>query len=242
MTSAIPIPDPERRHAERRAADTEARHLANTLAITTEAALAVSSLEGPHTFCELARHLARLAGVDAAMIAVYVDPVDGQEQRMHTVGTWVDGKALRPFDYEGARTPCRFVIGRETRYAPQGVHHEFDPDTLFFAQGFDAYAARSLLDSAGRPLGLIAVINRQPLHDRHLIELLLRIFGIRAAAEFERERDGRALRLREEQYRAIFNASADALVLWDNDMRIVDVNPACMQTVSYTHLTLPTKA
>src|ERR1700752_4561700 len=47
MTSAIPTPDHERRHGERRAADAEARRLANTLAITTEAALAVSSLEGP---------------------------------------------------------------------------------------------------------------------------------------------------------------------------------------------------
>ena len=35
-----------------------------------------------------------------------------------------------------------------------------------------------------------------------------------------------ALRASEEQYRAIFNAAADALVLRDADFRIVDVNPA----------------
>jgi PAS domain S-box-containing protein len=34
------------------------------------------------------------------------------------------------------------------------------------------------------------------------------------------------LRASEEQYRAIFDASADALVLWDSDMKRVDVNPA----------------
>ncbi len=148
---------------------------------------------------------------------------------MHAMATWVDGKWLRPFDYEIDRTPCRFVMGRETRFAEQGVHHEFAADTLFFAQGFDAYAARSLLDSSGRPLGLIAVINRKPLLDRDLIELLLRIFGIRAAAEFERQRDGEAVRMKEDQYRAIFNASADALILWDNELRIIDVNPACLK-------------
>jgi PAS domain S-box-containing protein len=42
----------------------------------------------------------------------------------------------------------------------------------------------------------------------------------------ERRRAEEALRTSEEQYRAIFNASADALVLWDSQLNIVDVNPA----------------
>jgi PAS domain S-box-containing protein len=42
----------------------------------------------------------------------------------------------------------------------------------------------------------------------------------------ERKRSEDALRLNEEQYRAIFNASADALVLRDAEFRIVDVNAA----------------
>ena len=42
----------------------------------------------------------------------------------------------------------------------------------------------------------------------------------------ERKAPSEALRASEEQYRAIFDASADALVLRDADFRIVDVNPA----------------
>jgi PAS domain S-box-containing protein len=42
----------------------------------------------------------------------------------------------------------------------------------------------------------------------------------------ERKRAEEALRASEEQYRAIFNASADALVLWDSQYRRVDVNTA----------------
>ncbi|HZM32852.1 MAG TPA: PAS domain S-box protein [Burkholderiales bacterium] len=42
----------------------------------------------------------------------------------------------------------------------------------------------------------------------------------------ERRRAEAALRASEEQYRAIFNASADSLVLRDADFRVVDVNPA----------------
>jgi len=42
----------------------------------------------------------------------------------------------------------------------------------------------------------------------------------------ERKEREAALRASEEQYRAIFNASEDALVLWDSSLRRVDVNPA----------------
>jgi PAS domain S-box-containing protein len=42
----------------------------------------------------------------------------------------------------------------------------------------------------------------------------------------ERKNAEEALRASEEQYRTIFNASADAMVLWDSKFRRVDVNPA----------------
>ena len=41
-----------------------------------------------------------------------------------------------------------------------------------------------------------------------------------------RKRAEAAVRESEEQYRAIFNASEDALILWDSQLRRVDVNPA----------------
>ncbi len=51
----------------------------------------------------------------------------------------------------------------------------------------------------------------------------LHVLGI-ARDITERKRTEEAMRASEEQYRAIFNASADALVLRDADFRIVDVN------------------
>ena len=42
------------------------------------------------------------------------------------------------------------------------------------------------------------------------------------------------LRASEEQYRAIFDASVDALVLWDSDFKRVDINPAYERIYGYT--------
>ena len=49
----------------------------------------------------------------------------------------------------------------------------------------------------------------------------------------ERKHAEEALRASEEHYRAIFNASADGLLLRDADFRVVDVNPAFLAMTGY---------
>ena len=65
------------------------------------------------------------------------------------------------------------------------------------------------------------------------------IAGTRRILAFTRDITARkaaedALRASEEQYRAIFNASADALVLWNSRAQRVDVNPAYERMYGYT--------
>jgi len=50
----------------------------------------------------------------------------------------------------------------------------------------------------------------------------------------ERKQRDEALRASEEQYRTIFDASADALVLWDSSLRRVEVNPAYERMFGFT--------
>ncbi len=106
------------------------------------------------------------------------------------------------------------------------MSEHFPLDADFRRLGVDAYAGYPLTGAQGKPLGLISVVSRRPLADPELVEAMLKIFAARAVTEVERRRADEALRASEEQYRAIFNASADALVLWDSRYRRVDVNPA----------------
>ena len=73
------------------------------------------------------------------------------------------------------------------------------------------------------------------------IESMLQIFAVRAAAEIERlsdlaerRRAEEDLRAREAQYRAVFEGSADALVVWNRDILVVDVNHAFEQMYGYS--------
>jgi PAS domain S-box-containing protein len=214
----------------------DAGRLEGTLAKTTAAALAVSRAEGEAVFEELASHLAGILEVDATMIGRF-DPDD--PDRVIALATCVDGRLLRSFDYDVNTTPCRAMVNRESRFVASGVNGEFAPGTLFQTQGFDSYAAHSMVDAGGRQIGLIVALHRRPMTDRALIEALLQIFAVRAGAELERRQASQALRNSEASYRAIFEASEDAIFIHDRDTgAILDVSPKAADLYGYPRETL----
>jgi PAS domain S-box-containing protein len=208
---------------------------------TTAAALAVSSAGAGHVHEDLVLALTDILGVDAAVVGEFVDDT---RTFMRTRAVRVDGKLLPNFEYDVRKTACRHIVGRDSRHVGSGVNHEFERGSLFHTEGFDSYAGYSLNDSEGRQIGVIVALDRKPIVDPQLTGALLKILAARAAAEIERDRaeaTHRVIRLRaeealrdsEEMYREIFNASADSMVLRDEEFRVVDVNPAYSTMTGY---------
>ena len=201
------------------------------LAKTTRAAFAASTVEGPEVFRRLAEQLADILAVGATMISTEIPERPGF---MFARAAWLDGRLLQPFEYDLAQTPCRAVIGRQTRFVASGVHDEFAPGSLLHAKGFDSYAARSLLDGSGRQLGLIVAMDRAAMGDAAVTEAVLQIFAVRASAELERERGEAVLRASEASYRAIFEANEDAIFVHDwATGAILDVSPKAAELFGY---------
>jgi PAS domain S-box-containing protein len=195
------------------------------------AALAVAQLGSVELFGQLVRQLAEDLGASVVFIAIF----EGTDRvRMTTLAARMDGKPMRNFSYVLEGTPCAAVVGHAFRYIARGARTEFPAGTIFSAKAMDSYAAYPLGASDGSSLGLIAAMDRAPIADPDLAESLMKIFAVRVSAELERQRGLETLRSREEQYRAIFDGSADALVLWDRTVRIVDVNAAFNRMYGYT--------
>jgi PAS domain S-box-containing protein len=185
-----------------------------------EAALAVSSAEGERIYEDLMRALASILEVDFALISVYVEPA---RTRLRTLASFFDGRIAKNVEYPIAGTPCEHAIGRAFGFFPEGARGRFAADGLLQQKGIEGYAASTLNDASGRPIGLVSVMSRKRLENGALIEAMLKIFAARISSEIERRRTAEAS---EGQYRAIFDAAADTLVLRDAQFRIVDVNPA----------------
>ena len=170
---------------------------------------------GRRVFDRLASELADILRVDVGFIAVYADEVRAE---MRMLAFCLDGRMRPPFSYPLQGTPCAQVVGRQFLCLPSGARREFPDNDLFRKLGLDSYAAYPLNDAAGQPLGLIGAMHRGPPRQRR---------AVRVDPEDLRRARGRAeIERSEEQYRAIFNAAADSMVLRDADFRVVDVNPA----------------
>ena len=193
------------------------------------AALAVSTAAGEGVFDELVRSIAAILDVEIAFIAL---PKPDDRGVLKMLAFYADGRMIEDFEYPIAGTPCETVVGQQFRCYPSGLDARFPLDGEFRAQGLEGYAGVEgyagypLTDARGEAAGLMVVAARRPITEPELIESVLKIFAARAMVELERRRAEAALQASEEQYRAIFNASADALVLWDSNLRRVDVNLA----------------
>ncbi len=199
---------------------------------TMAAALAVSGAAAGRVCEDLVQSLASILGTDAALVGEFID---SGRTRMRTLAVWYDGRQLQNFDYDVAHSPCRHIVGRDSRFVASGVHGEFAPGTLFAEQGFDAYAGYSLFDADDQQVGLIVALGRRPLADPELTEALMKIFAVRAAAELERRRAAAALQRSETRYRAIFQAAQDAMFVHDWDSgAFVDVNPRACEVYGYS--------
>ncbi|HEV7478112.1 MAG TPA: PAS domain S-box protein [Burkholderiales bacterium] len=187
------------------------------------AALAVSSAKGDAVFQELTRYLAVILNAELALIGRFTDK---SPRTVQTLGMFGGGAYRENFEYPLDITPCRNVVDGSFSVVPRDVVREYPQDEYLQTMGAESYAGFPLKDGDGNIAGVIAVVSKKPLVDQHLIESVLKIFAVRAGAEIERRDHEEGLRKSESQYRSIFDATTDSLVLRDADFRIVDVNPA----------------
>jgi PAS domain S-box-containing protein len=195
-------------------------------------ALGVSAATGEALFRAVVRYLSIALGVDFAFVGELLEP---SPARVRTLALAYQGEVVDNQAYELRGTPCERVVGQGFQFIPEGVCRRYPGDNMLTTHALEGYAGHPLWDSAGRALGIVAVVNREPLRDRELVESMLRIFAVRAAAELERLRVEQALRASEASYRAIFEGSEDAIFVHDLDTgAILDVNPKACAAYGYT--------
>jgi PAS domain S-box-containing protein len=199
----------------------------------TNAALAVSSAQGATVYQELVRYLATILEVEAAIISI---PHESNCDQMCVRAFYLDGAVQQNFDYARAGTPCSTVFAQAFRIYSSGLAKTFPDDPDLVKMGFESYAGFPLNDGSGHPIGLVSVMSRRPMLNPELIESILKIFAVRAAAEIERQTAEENLRKSESSYRAIFEASEDGVFVHDWETgALIDVNRRVCVMTGYSY-------
>jgi PAS domain S-box-containing protein len=144
---------------------------------------------GEQFFPSLVQQLAVSLGVDYA----YISELSEEGDRFRSKAGWGKGRPLPPFDVP-AQGPCETVLTRKCVHHPDQLRALYPHVALIQEINVDSYCGVPIVDSAGRVMGHLAIMDSKPMPDHVRAMSLLGIFAVRAAGEFERLRFEKALR------------------------------------------------
>jgi PAS domain S-box-containing protein len=157
---------------------------------------------GSEPFFEgLARHLAQSLGMDF----ICIDRLEGDGLTAQTVAVWCDGHFEDNMSYALKDTPCGEVVGKDICCFPASVCRYFPQDQVLLDLRAESYIGVTLWGHTGKPVGLIAMIGRQPMENRALAEAMLKMVAARAAGELERLKVEDTLRESEQNFKNLAN-------------------------------------
>lgn len=186
---------------------------------------------GEPFFPALARFLAETLQMDCACI----DRLESDAAHATPLAVWHDGRFADNLTYALKDTPCGEVVAKSVCCYPAQVCRSFPNDPALRELQAESCVGVTLLSHTGHPIGLIAVIGRQPLTNRALAETTLARVAPRAAGELERAMVEAALKASERRYRTLFSSMTEGFCLFEvlfdehdrpNDLRFLEINPA----------------
>jgi signal transduction histidine kinase len=162
-----------------------ARKIAQMDAALLEVTQGVSTVTGEAFFSALVQHFTKALGSDYTYIGLLTGD---DKEAITTIAACAQGQIIDNFEYLLQDTPCGEVIRQQKMCCyPRGVQALFPKAPLLEPLNVESYVAIPFFDSAGKPLGLLGVMDGKPLENVQLAESLLTIFALRVATELERQ-------------------------------------------------------
>ncbi|MBN1518301.1 response regulator [Candidatus Sumerlaeota bacterium] len=138
---------------------------------------------GEDFFHCLVQQLARSLEVRYAMIA---EIIDDDTAKMHAI--WKGDGFGQNIEYRLSCTPCHMALNDEICIIPEGLRDRYPGSVELREMKAESYLGIMFRDVAGKPLGLLCVMDIKPMRETNIASDLLRIFTIRAGSELERRR------------------------------------------------------
>lgn len=181
------------------------------LARWTAVAETVTGLFGHNFLIGLVTALRDVIAVDLALVTIGIGT---PPRRARSVYALENGAPAGTIEYDLEGTPCQFVYRGQVVTIPCDLSRRFPKEA-----GFESYIGVPLLGHDGTVLGHLAVLSSQRLVDEEIATRLMRVFAVRAEAEYRREiadkeRDrliadlSRLSKRLAERYKRIHNANA----------------------------------
>lgn len=143
-----------------------------------------ASKTGSKFFQSCVHYLAEVLQVRYALVTEW-----GNEQhtKLRSLAFWKGNEWEEGIEYDLAGTPCESVLLGENSYYPSGIQESFPKDQILVELEAVSYFGIPILNSVGQILGILSVLDVNPMELDSNVEPIMRIFAARAGAELERQ-------------------------------------------------------
>ena len=176
---------------------------------------------GETYFYALVRELSQFLSVDSVFLATCIDD---ELQSYQTLAYWCDRSYVMNHNVSLLTIPC----GESGSFwYMENSANELFPDASLLRERFSAsgFFAIKLQDSSGRPIGVLAGINRGAFHPEKNDVHVIKLFAARAAAELERKLALGETLMEKERAQITLHSIGDGVITTDNRGCIDYMNP-----------------
>ncbi|NMB79260.1 MAG: PAS domain S-box protein [Methanomicrobiales archaeon] len=148
----------------------------------------------------------------------------------------LDGSEVSGLTYTLNDTPCENVKEKGFCYFPDHARELFPHAKDLRDLNIRGYAGTPLWNSRGEVIGILCTLFRRPLEPVPMLKEVMEIIAVKAAAEIERERSGKALRQSEERFRSFVENITEIVFSVDTHGTFTYFSPNLKELTGYeTH-------
>ena len=138
-----------------------------------------------------------------------------QGNTVQTQSFWAKGQHLS-VEFDLLHTPSATLIHKQDFLVyKQGIQQAFPLDKNLLNRRIEGYLGMPLIDSTGTPIGIMAIMDTEPLEAVELAQNIMKIYASRIASELERSANVQALKQSEIRFRKLFEQSPMAIAIRD---------------------------
>ncbi|MBE9047407.1 PAS domain S-box protein [Pleurocapsales cyanobacterium LEGE 10410] len=186
---------------------------------------------GENFLPSLVKYLSQTLRVDRAYVGTLIEP---ERNKIKTQAVCSRGQIIDNYEYDLIGTPCQKVVEQHLCVYPEGVQQLFPESLVLREIKAESFAGMPIVDTTGRAIGLIAIVNSQPFDDVALIEEVLTIFVTRVTTELERQQAESDLKQSEQKFRAIFDWTFQFTGLLEPNGDVIEANRTALEFVGLT--------
>ena len=167
----------------------------------------------------------KLTAVLDVACAVVTESIDVPITRFRTLSAYSKNGPVDNFEMDVDGTPCKLTLGGEITFFGDSVQAHFPKCDVLKVFNAQTYCGVPFFNVHDEVIGHLVIIDDKKWTSNPADGSALKIFAMRAAAELERSRIEARWLLAEKELRNILDTTLDAIIVIENDGRIIEWNP-----------------